>query len=118
MACIHYGLALLRAAEAFAPAVQAAAPEPRVHQVEITGFAFVPSRIEARAGDVIAFTNRDFAPHTASADSSKWDTGRLKNGASARVVLNYTGTVPCHCELHLHMKGDVVITGAKSVHAR
>jgi len=92
--------------------------EPRVHQVEITGFAFVPSRIEARAGDVIAFTNRDFAPHTASADSSKWDTGRLKNGASARVVLNYTGTVPCHCELHLHMKGDVVITGAKSVHAR
>ena len=35
---------------------------PAIHQVEIKGFAFEPSRIEVRAGDIVEWINRDFAP--------------------------------------------------------
>lgn len=112
MARIHYGLALLLSAGAHVPAVQAAAPEPREHQVEITGFAFVPSHIVARAGDTVVFTNHDFAPHTATADSRQWNTGELKNGASQRIVVKRSGTITYHCGFHLHMKGDIVVKAA------
>ena len=36
--------------------------------VTIEGFAFGPSTIEAKVGDVIAFTNKDSASHTATLD--------------------------------------------------
>ena len=40
------------------------AAEPVVHEVRITGFAFVPARIEVSPGDVVRWTNEDLAPHT------------------------------------------------------
>lgn len=45
-----------------------------IHRVEIKDFAFEPSRIEVRAGDTVEWINRDFAPHTATADNdNRWD---------------------------------------------
>ena len=108
-------LLLMAVGGSIAPAAHGAAPEPRVHRVEITGFAFVPSHIDARAGDSIEFTNRDFAAHTAAADSKQWSTGELKNGASRRIVMERSGTFAYHCELHPHMKGDIVVKAASGV---
>jgi plastocyanin len=63
-------LALLLSAGAYTPAAQALPPAAPVHQVEIRSFAFAPPRLEVHAGDTVEFTNRDFAPHTAVADTT------------------------------------------------
>lgn len=78
------------------------------HHVEIKGFGFHPASIEVKAGDTIMFTNNDSAPHTATADSGAFDTGRLKRGESAKVVISEAGTHSYFCALHRSMKGAIV----------
>jgi plastocyanin len=102
-------VALLLSAGAYTPAAQALPPAASVHQVEISNFAFAPPRIEVHAGDTVEFTNRDFAPHTAMADTAVWDTGLLKKDASGRMVVSGTGALAYHCAFHPEMKGVIVI---------
>jgi plastocyanin len=105
-------LALLLSAGAFAPAAQALPPAEAVHHIEISNFAFAPPRIEVHAGDTVAFTNRDFAPHTAMADSAAWDTGLLKKDASGQIVVSGSGSLAYHCTFHPEMKGVIVIVAS------
>jgi plastocyanin len=88
----------------------------QTHVVEIQDFAFAPARIEAHPGDVIEWTNRDFAPHTATADGNEWTTEALKNGASDRFIATSPGEIAYHCKYHPNMKGLIVIT-IKDAHA-
>jgi len=105
-------------------AFAAGVPEPLNSQiatsqtlvVEIQNFAFTPARIEAHPGDVIEWTNQDFAPHTATADGNEWTTAALKNGASGRFIATSPGEIGYHCKYHPNMKGLIVIT-VKDAHA-
>lgn len=80
-----------------------------IHRVEIKWFAFEPLRIEVRAGDIVEWINRDFVPHTATADNNKWDTGLLKNKATGRLVTTQPGELAYHCTFHPHMKGVIIV---------
>lgn len=80
-----------------------------IHRVEIKGFSFEPSRIEVRTGDIVEWINGDFAPHTATADNNKWDTGLLKNKATGRLVTTQPGELAYHCTFHPHMKGVIIV---------
>ena len=93
----------------YAPPLRAQTPAPRTHWIEIQDFAFVPERIEIRTGDIVVWTNRDFVPHTATADNDGWDTGLLKNEATGRLVATRPGMFAYHCAFHPHMKGVIVV---------
>ena len=98
----------------FAPtSAHAEPPVSAVQRVDIKGFAFAPTRIEVHVGDVVEFTNKDFAPHTATADTAKWKTGPIKNGASDRVTFATAGSFSYHCAFHPQMKASIVVLAAK-----
>ncbi|CUK04414.1 Plastocyanin precursor [Ruegeria denitrificans] len=82
---------------------------PVVHEVTIKRFTYEPKHIQARVGDIIRWTNLDIAPHTASADDLSWDTGELKKGESAEMVINDRMELTYFCVFHPHMKGKIEI---------
>ena len=103
-------LVLALAVGAGTPAV-GAQPAPRTIHVDIHGFQFVPARVDAHVGDTIEWTNKDFAPHTASDAGGKWTTAALNNGAIGRVEVKTPGTFAYRCNFHQQMKGTIVVTG-------
>ncbi|MDA7966733.1 cupredoxin domain-containing protein [Ruegeria sp.] len=82
---------------------------PVVHEVTIKRFTFEPAHLRVQAGDTIRWTNLDIAPHTASADDISWDTGELKQGESAEMVVNDGIILTYFCVFHPHMKGSIEI---------
>ncbi|MBX9646632.1 MAG: cupredoxin family copper-binding protein [Xanthobacteraceae bacterium] len=93
----------------FAPWLQAQTPSPANHAVAIQSFAFGPVRVEIKAGDSVQWTNKDFAPHTATADDEGWSSSELKNGASDSIVFKTAGSFAYHCKYHPQMKGVIVV---------
>lgn len=93
---------------AFAPIVPAYAG-PTVHKVEIKGFTFQPQEVVAKPGDIIEFTNSDYAPHTATATDSSFDTKQLGKDAVGRVVAGKPGAHGYICSFHPNMKGKIVV---------
>jgi plastocyanin len=83
----------------------------RAVSVDIAGFAFRPAKVEVDAGTRITWTNRDSAPHTATATMApaRFDTGTLKRGARSTRTLARPGTYAYVCELHPFMKATVVV---------
>lgn len=88
----------------------ATAARAATHQVAIQSFSFVPASITIAAGDTVVFTNRDGAPHTATADSGAFDTGRLGRDASAQLTFSTPGTYDYFCSLHRNMRGTITVT--------
>ncbi|WP_127523931.1 cupredoxin family copper-binding protein [Mesorhizobium sp. Z1-4] len=76
------------------------------HSVEIKGMKFSPASLSVAPGDTVTFTNMDGAPHTATADDSSFDTGRLNKGQSATVTVE-AGEHTYKCVFHPSMKGSV-----------
>src|SRR5687767_9498701 len=74
------------------PAVHA-----RKHVIEIKSFEYNPGSLRAHLGDTIVWVNRDVVPHTATADSRKWDTGTIARGAVGTVVMRRTGDQTYFC---------------------
>jgi plastocyanin len=79
--------------------------------VSIEGFAFSPSTVQAAVGDVIEFTNRDSASHTATLDDDSCTTDGLGNDGTGALVFSEPGTYPFHCRIHPDMKGTFEISG-------
>lgn len=103
-------LVLLLSAGVLTPADGVRSAPVRTLHVEIHDFEFVLRRIEAHVGDTIEFTNRDFAPHTATDDAAKWDTQQIGYGKLASIVAASAGSFAFHCRFHPRMKGLLVIT--------
>ena len=76
----------------------------------MNGRALVPGTIKAKVGDVIAFTNGDPVPHSATLDDGSCTTKRLGNGETGALVFAKAGTYPFHCVVHPDMKGTFEIT--------
>ena len=108
-----------QAATSLAPATAAAtaaggpcAPSAAAATVEVTiaDFAF-PSTIDAKVGDVIGFTNKDSAPHTATLDDDSCTTDNIAQGASGGLTFSAAGDYPFHCRIHPNMVGTIKVTG-------
>ena len=89
--------------------VPLAADQPAVHEVEIKSFKFHPEVIRVRGGDSIRWTNKDVAPHTATADESGWDTGELARNETAEIQVTEGMETSYFCVFHPHMKGRIEI---------
>jgi len=81
--------------------------------VTIMDFKFAPQPVQAKVGDVIAWTNQDGStPHSATLDDGTCDTKPIAGGASASLVFTAPGTYTYHCSVHpTQMKGySIVVT--------
>ncbi len=77
----------------------------------IKNFAFSPEPIQAKVGDVVAWTNNDSTTHTVTLDDGSCDGGHAAPGATVALTFGKAGTYTYHCAIHSSMKGTVVVTG-------
>jgi plastocyanin len=78
--------------------------------VGMDGRAFTSTSIAAKVGDVIAFTNSDAVPHTATLDDDSCTTEQLGKGDTGALTFSAAGTYPFHCKIHPDMTGTFEIT--------
>src|ERR687893_3241076 len=89
---------------------ESTAPAPNsTTTVDISNHAFNPAQLNVAPGTTVRFVNNDPEPHTATADNGLFDTGILQPGSSFEVLLDGSGTVTYHCELHPDMQGSIVV---------
>ncbi|MEM7191121.1 MAG: cupredoxin domain-containing protein [Pseudomonadota bacterium] len=79
------------------------------HIVKITGFSFEPAELTVAPGDSVTWTNRDIAPHTATAFDGSWDTGTLEKDQSATLVINEDFAGEYFCVHHPTMKAEITV---------
>src|SRR5688572_29824909 len=78
---------------------------PAAVTVSAADFKFGPATATVSAGGTVTFTNRDKAPHTA--ESERFDTGRLDRGQSKRIEFDKPGTYEYFCDFHRFMTATV-----------
>lgn len=85
--------------------------EPGTVQAGMTGRIFAPASIEATVGDVIAWTNRDSVPHTATVrDDPTCTTENLGQGETGALTFSAAGTYEFFCKIHADMTGTIEVT--------
>lgn len=80
----------------------------------IVDFKFKPASVTVPVGSSVTWTNKDAAPHTATAKPgapAMFDTGRLGKGQSKKVEFEKAGTYTYFCEFHPFMTAKLVVTG-------
>ena len=77
------------------------------HEVDIISFK-VPT-LTIKVGDTVTWTNRDSAPHTATANGGSFDTDRLETGESGSFTFTSAGTFDYFCAIHPSMKGKIIV---------
>jgi plastocyanin len=82
-------------------------PSAGVRTVLIQGFKYAPASLAVAAGTKVTWTNRDAAPHTASARGL--ETGTLTRGTSRTLILSTPGTYRYVCRFHPFMHGTIVV---------
>jgi plastocyanin len=98
------------AASAAAACAPAEAPADADVTVDIKDFAFSPEPVVAKVGDVIAWTNSDSAPHTASLMDGSCTTDQLATGITGALVFSVPGTYKYQCNVHPSQMKDYTIT--------
>jgi plastocyanin len=77
--------------------------------INIQGFAFDPPTLEIPAGTTVTWSNRDSAPHTATADDGSFQSGKLDQGKSFSFTFDTPGTYTYHCEYHANMTATITV---------
>lgn len=75
----------------------------------IEAMAYAPAVLTMKPGDTVVWVNRDFFPHTATAQEGDFDSGILAVGASWRHVAERRGRLEYVCTLHPTMKGVLIV---------
>jgi plastocyanin len=86
-----------------------------VHDVRISGFAYLPPTLTVAPGDVIQWTNADRVAHTVTFDNGGYDSGHLPPGARVRLTIARDakiGRVSYHCHPHPFMHASFTVVRA------
>lgn len=76
------------------------------HQIEISGFAFIPKELKVNAGDTITWINRDIVPHNIFDSTHKKSISPdLATGETYTFVVE--SPMLYECGLHPSMKGSL-----------
>jgi plastocyanin len=86
----------------------------RSAKVEIVDFAYDPDPVAIEEGGKVIWTNRDSAPHTATADDGSFDTGTLEEGKLKSESFKEAGTYTYICSIHPDMHGTVEVVEVPS----
>jgi plastocyanin len=82
---------------------------PKVRTVVIESMQFSPQQVEVKLGETVVWTNKDFFPHTATAEDHSFDSGEIATNRSWRFKPRKKGVFPYVCTLHPTMKGRLVV---------
>jgi plastocyanin len=78
--------------------------------VSIVDFAFNPTSITAKVGDVVGFTNTGATAHTATLDDGSCKTPNIDPTKSDGLTFTAAGTYKFHCSIHNQMTGTIVVS--------
>ena len=81
----------------------------KTHTVRIEGMKFVPERLEVAGGDTVIWENKDFVPHTVTAQARHLESGEIQAGKSWRYKVGKKGEIDYICRLHPVMHGTLVV---------
>ena len=70
---------------------------------------FVPERVEVAVGDTVTWTNRDFVPHSVTAEGARIESGDLAEGRAFTLVARQKGEIAYICRLHPMMRAVVTV---------
>ncbi|MFN0278182.1 MAG: plastocyanin/azurin family copper-binding protein [Pyrinomonadaceae bacterium] len=87
---------------------------PVTVDVSISGFAFNPANLTINVGDTVRWTNNDFATHTATSNTSVWNSGFLSNGQTFSFTFTGAGTFPYFCGVHPSMTASITVNGSST----
>ncbi len=81
------------------------------NEIEITieNFAFSPSDVTIKPGTRVTWINKDEAPHTATSNDKKFNSGGLDTDDKFSFVFNDKGEYPYVCTLHPQMKAIIKV---------
>ena len=77
-------------------------------EVDIIDFAYSPEPVRVRAGESIAWTNSDAAPHTVTARDGSWGSEILQKGEPWVTTFDEPGVYVYICELHPPRPGSIL----------
>lgn len=80
--------------------------------VTIQDFSFTPASVTVNVGDSVTWRNTGGDPHTATSNTTGFDTGTLNPGTSKTIVFGTAGTFDYHCAIHPSMRGTVTVLAA------
>jgi plastocyanin len=88
----------------------AAPPTPAAAQsVAIVDFAFQPQTRTIAPGDIVTWTNDGAQTHTATSNTSLWDSGDLASDATFSFTFTQVGAFPYRCTIHSSMTGTIIV---------
>ena len=90
-------------------AAGAAQAAGKSHTVRIEGMKFVPERLEVAAGDSVTFVNKDFVPHTVTAQKQRVESGEIQGNKRWTLKLRRKGEIDYICRLHPVMHGTLIV---------
>jgi plastocyanin len=79
------------------------------HTIVIAEMKFVPETLTVSRGDTVLWVNKDFFPHTATAQDRSFDSGDIATDKSWKYVATENGTFSYICTLHPTMKATLVV---------
>ena len=82
---------------------------PTTHEVVINAFKFEPATLKVAVGDTVKWTNKDTAPHTATANDKSWDTGNIAKGETKSVEIKAGQSGGYACRFHPQMKATLEV---------
>jgi plastocyanin len=77
--------------------------------VTMENLAFSPGNLQVPVGATVTWTNRDSAPHNATARDGSWKTDTLSEGESGTVTFNRAGEYDYYCTIHPSMKAHLSV---------
>lgn len=77
--------------------------------VTIQNFAFSPAVLEIKTGVTVVWKHNDSAPHTVTANTSLFESGRLNKGDLYSFKFTEPGEYNYHCGIHPSMTARVIV---------
>lgn len=84
--------------------------EQVVHTIEIKDMKFIPETLDVHKGDKVIWVNKDIVEHDVTELTKKeWASSRLAKDASWSLVV--TKSESYYCDLHVVMRGKIIVDG-------
>lgn len=77
--------------------------------VAISNYAYVPKSLTVKVGTRVSWINHDATAHTATADTSGFDTNTINPHGTKTVDFKHAGTFTYHCAFHAFMTATITV---------
>ena len=85
------------------------AAAPTTHTIVIAGMKYSPESVTVKRGDIVVWVNKDFFPHTATAQNRSFDSKEIGTDKTWEYVAKKDGTFHYICTLHPTMKATLIV---------